>query len=177
MNKKDSEKRLGTMMRSYGYFTHKWRDRGYISCPHCHRLVMRCPNCHGDLLLPKAQTLPDFLVAPVYTYIECKQAEESWSLTDFTENQEKLLAEEPHSWLFLLIGPGPAPRKQQAYLINWLSFTHKRNAADIKSVRFEESPRSRAPLAITLFNNAVLEWEKGEGWKIPMGHLWWSLYA
>jgi hypothetical protein len=177
MNKKDSEAALGTMMRGNGYFVHKWRDRGFVSCPTCHTAITICPNCKGSMLLPKAQTLPDFLVAKDYTYVECKQGVESWSITDFSPTQIEVLDSIPKSWVFLLMGTGRAPLGKQAFLIPWDRFKEDRDrmiGSGMKSVRFENTERSKVLTAYALWLDCMLVWEKGAGWKIPIYHSWWG---
>jgi len=178
MQKKQSEASLGSMMRSYGYFAHKWRDRGFVSCPSCHKAVTVCPYCHSSMLLPKAQTLPDFLVAPTFAYIECKQGEESWSIGDVSEVQEKVLEDNPKSWIFLEMGTGRAPHGKEAFLIRWEVFKTIREIMlqkDLHSVRFQASRTSRMPLANSLFSADQLYWVIHLGWQIPFTHEWWKV--
>jgi hypothetical protein len=178
MKRKQSEVALGDLMRGQGYFAHKWRDRGFVSCPQCHKPVMVCPHCHGSLLLPKAQTYPDFLVAKQYAYIECKQGEESWSITDISENQERVMdSYERGSWIFLFIGTGTNYKGREAYLIPWIDFKEIRSnllELRIKSVRYQESDKSRVPLASNVFMGYELQYQRGTGWTIPIFHPWWG---
>jgi len=178
MQKKQSEASLGAMMRSYNYFTHKWRDRGFVSCPSCYKAVMVCPYCHGSMLLPKAQTLPDFLVATSFAYIECKQGEESWSIKDISEVQESVLDDNPVSFLFLELGTGRAPQGKMAFLIPWNEFKAIRDrmiAFNKNSVRFQESKLSKMPTAREMFSDYEMVWAKSLGWQIPITHVWWKI--
>lgn len=179
MNKKHSETSLGRMMRGHGYFVHKWRDRGFVSCPNCHTTLTVCPKCKGSLLLPKAQTYPDFLVAHSWTFIECKQGIDNWSLLDISETQVSVLDESNQpSWIFLELGPGKAPKGKQAYLIAWQEFKRIRHEIiseqNIKSVCFRRSARGRAPQADEVFAPYQLEWATLQGWTIPQTHCWWQ---
>ncbi len=177
MNKKDSEKALGELMRANNYFTHKWRDRGFISCPQCHKPVMVCPNCKGSLLLPKAQSYPDFLVAKSYAFVECKQGEESWPITDVSDTQEVVMNACEWSWIFLLMGTGIAPKGKASYLIPWEKFKEIRSnllTLGIKSVRYQASEKSKVPLASAVFMGYELQYQRGQGWIIPIQHPWWA---
>ena len=180
MNKKQSEASLGTMMRGNGYFVHKWRDRGFVSCPSCHKAVMFCPYCRSSMLLPKAQTYPDFLVAQEYSFIECKQGEESWSITDISEVQEKVLDDNADSWIFLELGTGRAPKGKQAFLIPWKRFKEDRKnllGSGMKSVRFENTEHSKVLTAYSVWLDCMLNWKTGEGWKIPIYHMWYQAHG
>jgi len=175
--KKASESALREMMKYYGYFVHKWRDRGYVNCPKCHRQIMKCPYCHGDMLLHKAQTYPDFMVADEYAFVECKQHAEFFNLYDLTPRQEHVLTEAPQSgWVFIELGTGPGP-KRQAYLVEWRAFVglrqYVKDELGFKSVRAWETRRSRTPLASEIFLPWALEWVTNVGWTIPKSHEWW----
>jgi len=130
------------------------------------------------MLLPKAQTYPDFLVARQYDYVECKQGEESWSITDVTPNQEMVLDDqELNSWIFLFLGTGKNYRGKEAYLIPWITFKSIRDGLlqkGVKSVRYQASEKSRMPLAAELFGNWALVYVRGQGWTIPIYHVWWK---
>lgn len=177
MKRKESEETLGELMRER-YFVHKWRDRGFVSCPNCHTRITTCPHCRHSMLLPKAQTYPDFLVARQYDYVECKQGEESWNITDITPNQERVLDENEHnSWIFLLIGTGRNYKGKEVYLIPWLHFKEIRSnllELGIKSVRYQSTEKSRIPEARGVFMGYELQYQRGTGWVIPLHHNWWG---
>jgi len=183
MKKKQSEEDLGIMMRGYGWFTHKWRDRGYVSCPGCHRAIVNCPYCHGSMLLPKAQRLLDFTVAVIHDHIECKEGDADWYLWDVSEDQTEVLnnaleSTNGNGWIFLTIGSGKAPEGREAYLIHWMIFVNIREREENnghKSVRFRSTPQSHNPEARKIFERFKLEW-KGGRWSIPEEHIWWRTH-
>jgi hypothetical protein len=175
MQRKKNEVELGQMMRSYGFYTKKSRDRGYISCPKCHRPVTKCPTCHGDMLLNKAETMPDFLVAFDYIYIEGKGGTDSWNFkTSITPTQDKVCLEH-ESWLFLELGPGRAPEGRSAWLVPWTFWKNTQNNLEeqgFASIIYEGTERSRNPVAGDLLGHFAMIWKNG-GWKIPKEHLFW----
>ncbi len=178
MTKKHSETSLGRMMRNNGYFVHKWRDRGFVSCPSCHLAITTCPYCKQSLLLPKAQTYPDFLVAHSWTFIECKQGTNDWNLYDVSDIQVSVLDDPSQiSWIFLELGPGKAPKGKQAFLIEWKVFKEVREQIKregYKSVSFKRSSRGKLPQANETFTSWQLEWATLKGWDIPFNHPWWQ---
>lgn len=180
MKRKRSEESLGKMMRLYGWKADKGRDRGYMSCPNCHKAITKCPYCKGDTLLPKAKTRLDFTISFKWTEIECKQGAESWALNDFTEAQENIIENVKIGgthWLFLEIGDGRAPNGREAYLVDMFMFKKIRDKeyeADRKSVRFRSTEKSRMKEAKEVFTGHELVWSTGEGWTIPDGHIFWA---
>jgi hypothetical protein len=175
--KKASEGALRTMMKYYKFFVHKWRDRGYIHCPQCHRQITKCPICHGDMLLQKAQTYPDFLVADRYAFVECKQTQLNFNMYDLSERQEHILTEAPTSgWVYFELGDGPGP-KREAYLVEWRAYVglrqHIMDKLGFKSVVLHRTKRGRAPEAREFFLPWRLEWKPIVGWIIPEHHEWW----
>jgi len=182
MKKKRSEESLHKMMKQYKYKPMKGRDRGYVSCPQCHNTIQTCPKCKKSMLLPKASTRLDYLVAMDWVEIECKQGEETWSLHDFTENQENLLPlpveETQHPrWIFVELGTGRAPNGKEAYLIPADAFLVIRKNLEehqMKSVRFRRTERSKLPEARHTFGKFGLEWVTNRGWNIPEGHEFWN---
>lgn len=184
MHKKQSEEEMKNMFKiRYRYFVQKARDRGYVSCPHCHSLIKQCPFCKEDMLLPKAFTLPDYVVSPDFHYVECKQGRESWNILDFTPVQIKVMNAHVKTggegYLFLLLGDGTAPKGRGAWLVEWetwLNIQHNLLEAGCKSLRFEETERSRMPTASGALMGWELEWQTG-GWAIPEHHPYWSRKA
>lgn len=179
MKRKQSETYLGNMMRLYKFRADKGRDRGYVSCPNCHKHIKTCPHCQKDMLLPKAKKKLDYIVSFDWTEIECKQGEESWNMWDFTPAQEELLKtpEEKPRWLFLLLGGGKAPNGKEAYLIRLSYFLKVRISEEVagrKSIRFESTPRSKVKEAKELFGEYQLEWVTGDGWVVPEKHPFWK---
>lgn len=176
MSQSQAETSLRQVMKGEGFFVHKWRDRGFVSCPVCHKQIKICPHCKQLMLLPKAQTLPDYLVARSYAYIECKFGRERWSLLDVSETQETVLDGYPEdSWIFLELSVGRAPLGRKAYLIPWLVFKDVREkliTEGQKSVIFSKSSRSRIREADDVFGRYALVWAKSMGWQIPLYHVW-----
>jgi hypothetical protein len=130
------------------------------------------------MLLPKAKK-PDFLVATVWGYVECKQGGETWSINDITDVQAEVLTENDrtsNSWIFLELGEGIAPDGRGAWLIPWAFLQGYQAAAKVRSVRFEVKDKSRAPLARDIFFGYELVWNKGK-WTIPASHVWWEVYG
>ena len=179
MKRKRAEESLGKMMRFYGFRADKGRDRGYLSCPNCHKALMKCPYCKSDMLLPKAKTRLDYTVMFKWTEVECKQGEETWALNDFTDTQEEIISNigmRGVAWLFLEIGNGRAPSGKEAYLIDIADFKEireKEYEGERKSIRFRATDRSRVHEARELFPNWMLKWKTGEGWTIPDDHPFW----
>jgi hypothetical protein len=171
MIRKKAEVELGKMFRSMGYFAHKWRDRGYISCPTCMRMIRTCPHCNGDLLLEKAQERADFLVAYTWSDIECKADDTYWPFGDFSTTQISVLGSSPDPWVFLMIGDGHAPKGRHAFLIPWHWLLGFVSNCEHRGVRFSRTERSKAPIASEIFGEFQLVWEKG-GWIIPLHHTW-----
>jgi len=176
MKRKRNEVVFGNMMRSYGYYTHKWRDRGYVSCPTCHMGITKCPYCKNDLLLEKAQTKPDFLVAMEYVYVEAKGAENSWPFTSSIRDTQREVAKEAETYLFLEIGPGRVPKGKHAFLVPWEyweAIEKELVESKCKSLIFEKTTRSRMPTAREILGDWELVWDKGS-WTIPEDHIFWT---
>lgn len=176
MQRKRNEVVFGNMMRAYGYYTHKWRDRGYVSCPHCHMAITKCPYCKQDLLLEKAQTKPDFLVAMEYVYVEAKGAKDSWAFTTSIRDTQRQVAKEAETYLFLEIGPGRVPKGKQAFLVPWEDWEYLEKELlemNFKSLIFERTARSRMPTAKEILGGWELVWENGN-WTIPEDHIFWE---
>jgi len=132
------------------------------------------------MLLQKAQTYPDFLVAKEYAFVECKQAHGSFNLYDLTPRQEGVLTNATKSgWVFIELGDDPGP-KRQAYLIEWRAYVgirqYVKNELGFKSVAQRKTARSRTPLASDMFEGWELSWVTNIGWIIPDGHEWWSWF-
>jgi len=177
--RKRNEGEFGSAMRSLGYWAYKGRDRGFISCPTCHRPIMQCPHCKGSLLLNKAMTMPDFIVARNWFYVEAKQGGESWDIKDFTPTQITVMNEHARKggegYLFLELGTGRAPAGRSAWLVPWsmwLVIQEEMLQNGQSSLRFEQTARSRMPLAKYTLQNFELEWKDG-GWTIPSSHVFW----
>lgn len=176
--RKRNEEQLGKMGRSYNFYLHKWRDRGYMSCPNCHRPLTKCPICHQDMLLPKAQTKPDYLMAMSYVYVEAKGAGDSWAFTTSIRENQRVVAEEHETWLFLEIGKGRAPKGKNAFLVpweKWEAIEKELLENNQKSLIFEASNRSRMPVASEVLGEWQLEWQKQ--WTIPSQHEFWKRHG
>lgn len=179
MERKKSEGEFGVMMRQlYHYFTYKWRDRGFVECPHCGRMVRNCPYCHRELLLNKAQTYPDFLVAYGWGFYEVKFGKERFGKADITPNQYKVMEKCREGWLFLEMGEGRAPAGRSAFLLPWnvwLGIEVELEKLGVSSIVYErKSARGKSPVANELLAGFAMQWDRG--WKIPKEHVFWETH-
>lgn len=169
MARKQSETKWRKIMKDEGWFWHKYGDVRY--CMHCHKP------------LPKTENAPDFVVAPVVTYVECKNSDKTgrWNWTEIAEdgarkNQREWLIEH-EGWLFIELGTGKAPKGRQAYLIPiimWIRhFEPKLRELGMSSIRKET--RGKRPGADDLLGSYALKWITLEGWTIPENHAWWRV--
>lgn len=176
MQRKQNETELGRMMRDYGFYAKKARDRGYLSCPNCHIPVKTCPHCKKDLLLNKAETLPDFIIAMDYVYVEGKGSTDSWNWkSSITEIQDRVCLEH-ESWLFLEMGTGRAPKGRSAWLVPWVTWKEIQTnleALGFSSIIFEGTTRTKNPVAKDVLQGYECEWHNG-GWKLPVNHPFWK---
>lgn len=164
MERKHAEGELVRFLKRHNFYWHKYSD------------IRQCPHCHT--LLPKSERMPDYAVAPVYTYIECKNAPERWGWVEIAEGGARTLQREwltkTGGWLFIVLGDKPAPAGKSAYLIpfdKWLEEVEpKLIELDMKSLR-RETIRDR-PGADQLLAAYRLDWITGEGWDVPDGHIW-----
>jgi hypothetical protein len=183
MQKKRNESEAGSFFREVMMFhVHKAGDRRYPSCPICHKPVLFCPSCHGSMLFQKSERLPDFVVSPIFMYVEGKSASSGTfnMFSSFSDIQEITLGENAFSYLWLDIGDGRADvGKRMVFLIPWSGFTGTRDRVlketGIKSILFTKTPRSRAAVAKDVFGVYALKWQKG-GWVIDPGHPFWVDY-
>lgn len=160
------------MMRREGILTYKWRDAGYMRCPKCGRLLLRCPMCHQDMLMPKAEQKPDFLVAMEYVYVEAKGGGLRWDFEKSITPTQRIVMREHEGWLFLEMGEGRAPKGRAAYLVPWQKWTiieEQLLSQDVHSVIWERSLRSKNPSADELMGEYRVVWDDGD-WKIPEEH-------
>lgn len=178
MERKRNESEFGQMARRLGYYAYKWRDRGYVSCPKCHQEVRFCPHCHTNMLLNKAETKPDYLLAVEYAYVEGKAGTDRWAFADsITPNQRRVMVEH-EGWLFLEMGTGRAPTGRAAYLIpwpKWMETEEKLDEYGIKSIVWEKTARSKNPTSDSLFKEYRLVWDDGL-WNIPDRHVWFDYH-
>lgn len=177
--RKRNEEQFGKMARRYAFYAHKWRDRTYIRCPNCHKTIMFCPYCKGSLLLQKAQTKPDFLMAMAYVYVEAKGATDRWPFSESIRDNQRIVAEEHETWLFLEIGTGRAPNGKEAYFVPWSIWAEieaKLIEDKIHSLVFESTKRSKNPTAREILGDYALEWNSG-GWAIPSQHYFWKIHG
>ena len=173
--RKRNEEVFGNMARRYAFYAHKWRDRTYVRCPNCHKTLMYCPYCKGSLLLQKAQTKPDFLVAMDYVYVEAKGAEDRWAFIDSIRDNQRIVANEHETWLFLEMGTGRAPKGKQAYFVPWEVWVEIEKGLiekNKKSLIFERTKTTKSPTAREVLGKWELSWESG-GWVIPSQHEFW----
>lgn len=176
MTVKKSETEFGSMFRKIGAYVHKWRDRGFVNCPNCHTILTTCPKCKKSMLLPKAQTKPDFLVAFDYAYAEVKDGKDRWAFTESIRPiQRETMLEHDTAFLFLIMGTGRAPTGRSAYLIpwdKWLDIEEDLLDRNIKSIVYQQ--KGKVPSSEELFLEWKLEWTDG-GWKLPKGKYQWIL--
>jgi hypothetical protein len=128
------------------------------------------------MLLEKAQSFADYLVAFSWADVEAKQGGESWAINDFSPTQLKVMHETHEGWLFLELGMGSAPSGRGAWLVYWPEWERIQEELEGKgvgSLRFEASPKSRMPLAKDELKGWELEWKDG-GWAIPDNHYFWT---
>jgi hypothetical protein len=127
------------------------------------------------MLLNKAETLPDFLVAFDYIYVEGKGGTDSWNFkTSITPTQDRVCLEH-ESWLFLELGPGRAPAGRKAWLMPWITWKHMQQKYEkdgFSSIIFGRTVKSRNPVAQEDLKEWELVWADG-GWKIPERHSFW----
>jgi hypothetical protein len=175
MKRKTAERELKKSMNNIGVFTYKFRDRGYISCPTCHRSIVSCPYCRQDMLLEKAAMYPDYLATIDPIFIEVKFGRERYAWDDISPIQRQTLTDNENSWVFLAIGEGRAPDGRAAFLIPWNSYLRAEATSLVdshKSVVLEKLPRGRVPGARDFWSTYELEWHEGI-WVIPINHVWW----
>jgi len=178
MAKKSSEVRWRDICRENGWFWYKFGDVRY--CIHCKKP------------LPKSELKPDFVTAPVHTYVECKNnsSDGTWRWVELAEDGERSLQREwlnEHGgWLFIELGTGRAPENKGAWLVPWGIWTRDIEPVlierDQKSLRYRTvynkdgiSTRGNIIGADELLLGYGLEWEAGTGWTIPKGHIWWRI--
>lgn len=168
MKKKVVESRWRKVVKDLGWYWHKYGDVRY--CMHCHKP------------LPKSENAPDFAVAPVFTYVECKQSDSTgrWNWKEIAEdgtraNQRKWLLDN-HGWLFIELGTGNAPNGRQAYLVPIIIWVYEvePKLIELKMSSIRKETRGKRPGADDLLSDYTMEWESGEGWRIPPNHQWWK---
>lgn len=163
MQRKKNEAELGTMMRFYKFYAHKFGDMRY------------CPFCHS--LLPKAEKKPDYLVSFDHIIVEAKYGGERWAWsTSITPNQYELMPVAGNkAWLFLEMGEGNAPKGRSAYLVpwdDWILIQKSFEEKGFKSLVYKSAGRSRNP-DCTCIEKYACTWNKGH-WEIPVEHVFWA---
>ncbi|MFW9958790.1 MAG: hypothetical protein ACFFCT_12025 [Candidatus Odinarchaeota archaeon] len=132
--------------------------------------------------MPKARWRPDYMVnwSPLAVEVKRSTKNDTWSLHDFSEDQEmflnKHIAKGFDAWIFLLMGRGRLPNGKEAYLMPWLWLSLLRDHLEFKSVRLEATDRSEVPVARDIFQNWKLEWGKGV-FVAPENHPWRQKYG
>ena len=174
MKRKTAEKELKNLANRIGAFSYKFRDRGYMSCPNCHRAMITCPFCRQDMLLPKAASYPDFLLTFDSIFIEVKWGKDRYKIDDISPIQRESLSNNKNSWVFVIIGDGRAPDGRGAWLVPWTQYQATEKWCEnkgIKSLLFQKTERSRVPEADDYWAAFRLYWAVG-GWSIPEDHIW-----
>jgi hypothetical protein len=176
---KEAERRWKAVSNYHGFPSHKNGDVRY--CIHCGKP------------LPKSVLKPDYTVSLFETHVECKndnKSHEAWLWAEIGEDGERSLQrkffQENGGWLFIELGQGRAPDGKRAWLVPWFIWVRdiepKLLETGQKSIRFEtiynkdNSPRRGYFGGDILFHGYEMEWKPGEGWIIPVGHLWWKAY-
>jgi hypothetical protein len=127
------------------------------------------------MLMPKAQTYPDYLGTADPIFIEVKFGRDRYNWEDISDIQRETLSKCANSWVFIVIGGGRAPDGRGAWLVPWTDYEYAEQKCvtrEIKSIVFQKTSRSRVPEADEFWPHHKLEWSKG-GWTIPIKHLWW----
>lgn len=176
MPRKKAEKRWRDISNQYGFYSYKFGDVRY--CVHCNKA------------LPKSELKPDFVTAPIYTWIECKnnQSNGTWGWTEIAadgerKNQRDFLNENG-GWLFIELGRGRAPKGVSAWLVPWPTWVNyvepmltQNNQASIRRTAIKnQDGTNRAGMlgADELLFGYELSWETNTGWVIPDKHPWWN---
>jgi hypothetical protein len=121
-----------------------------------------------------------------YCWVECKSGEESFAwaddengsgtgirtgqrvwMNDYTERGVT-------SWIFLTLGPGPAPKKREAWLIrweNWLIIEGVLQQQEMKSIPWQVNRMHSSVTNVhDCFKEYQLIWLANIGWVMPEGH-------
>lgn len=171
---KEAEERLVHLVNGLNWYHHKYGDVRY--CIHCHQP------------LPKSELAPDFAVAPIFYWIECKNNDSTgrWNWKsdigpEGARSRQREWLKTNSGWLFIQLGKGRAPKGKAAWLIDfeaWEKVVEPRLIANnISSVRLEGQYTSmdkgyRPPAEEYLGTFTQLMWKDG-GWIIPKGHKFW----
>lgn len=174
---KEAEKRVRDLANHYGWYRHKYGDVRY--CIHCHQP------------LPKTERAPDYFLAQVGNWVECKNNDSTgtWKCSEIMEGGERSgqreFLNEHGGWLFIELSEGRAPTKASAYLVPWDRWLHDVEPIleenDMKSFRretiYNKDDSVRRLGADRLLDEWELEWETHIGWIIPDEHEYWrALY-
>lgn len=166
---KEAEQRLVDMANYFGWYRHKYGDVRY--CIHCQEP------------LPKTERMPDYALAPLYTWIECKNNDSTgrWRWAEIgpdgeRHNQRNWLMKHG-GWLLIELGEGRAPNEKSAWLIPFAKWV-----SDIEPVLIEEGMKSvrrktlrGRPGALELFEGYEMLWITNHGWVPKNGHVFWKV--
>lgn len=173
MKRKAAEEEFRELIKSLGGDWQKYRD------------LMFCKYCGKEQW--KADEKPDFqFTIKGRSYLcEVKQSNKAWVFTDKEgsgirniQRQELDRWEKEHNpcFLFISLGPGPAPHNRSAWLVPWGEWKI------IEQQLLEKGQKSLARIAarnigaIDLLWKWELVWKKGEGiWSIPPNHDFYKL--
>lgn len=168
MSRKIGEEFFRAIAKHHAWYWHKYGDVRY------------CMNCHQPL--PKSENAPDFAVGFLHTWVEAKNsdASDTWRWTEIAEdgaraNQRKWLLENK-GWLFIVLGPGPAPGKRSGYLIPFHTWVEEIEPIliDQRLMSIRRDAYGKRPGADQYLARWRLDWEKG-GFVIPPLHEWWRV--
>lgn len=172
MTRKLAEKTFVNLAKNYGWKWHKYGDVRY--CIHC-----RKP-------LPKSETAPDYMLAPIATWIECKNNAKSgrweWKFDigpSGGRKGQRTWLNENGGWLLIQLGRGKAPTGRKVWLLPWRTWLEKevllfeRNQSSLRltqTVSYHYTPDE-------LFSGYELVWVDWQtGYKIPKDHKFWESY-
>jgi len=170
---KESEQSFVQFTHAMGWGHHKYGDVRY--CMYCHKP------------LPKSELKPDYLLAPVFTWVECKNSNATgrWTWRDDIgpggkrELQRKFLTENG-GYLYILLGKGRPVRDKMTWIIPWGDWLQKIEPKllelNIASIAYFSTSRTVGAKDIIEFAPYQLVWEKGKGWVIPKGHPFFIRY-
>lgn len=166
---------MGRMSKKFGIWSHKWADMRY--CPRCHNLLYKVDD-NVDYTI---------IVGDKPGLVECKQDEERFSFANeelgIRPRQREWLNEwqrlNRHSWLFLELGTGSAPKDRNAWLVwwpHWLVIESRLEERGMKSIPWRETRQSKEFNAVEMLSEHQLLWEPKVGFVIPTYHSFYTIF-
>lgn len=166
---KDAERYFKATVNQLGWWSHKYGDVRY------------CIHCHG--VLPKSETMPDFVLFCIPIMVECKESNATgrWSWKeDIGPDGNRMIQRkrlDPDGWLYIVLGEGKAPNGKGAWLVpwsHWIKVEELLTVYNQASIPFENTKQLRG--GIELFNGYRLSWQDGI-FIIPNLHPFWGVYS